>query len=85
MKIHNSVGIGFGSIFLTYTVGANVYFNPIRTHMHFPTPDYGLQNTKYNMDYYRKSYFYPENLQSSKWNIAYVPLDPVADYIYILT
>ena len=30
--------------------------------MHFPTPDYGLQNTKYNMDYYRKSYFFPENL-----------------------
>ena len=63
MKIHNSVGIGFGSIFLTYTVGVNVYFDPIRTYMPLPTHDYGLQNTKYNMDYYRKSYFFQKTWQ----------------------
>ena len=50
-KIHNSVGVIFGLRVCTNTVGMNAYFGAIRTNSPPTTPNYGIVNTNYNMDY----------------------------------
>ena len=41
IKNHNYVGVGFGPIFCTHSVGVNAYFGTIRINWPIPTPNYG--------------------------------------------
>ena len=40
----------------------NTYFGPIWTTLPQKTPNYGPVNYKYEVNYYRKTYCFPENL-----------------------
>ena len=51
MKIHNYVGVGFCPRVFTHSVGINAYFGPRGSNYPLPTPNYGQDNKKYNMDY----------------------------------
>ena len=63
MKIHNYVGVDFGSRLYTHNVGVNIYFGTRITKRTLPKPNYGLENKKYNMGYYRQSYCCTQNLE----------------------
>ena len=66
MKIHNSLCVVFGPRVSTHTVGMNAYLGPKIKHLPLTTPNYGLGNTKYNMNYCGQSYRFPENLEITR-------------------
>ena len=76
-EIQNSVGVCFCNRFFTHTVGVNAWFGPRITNIPLPTPNYGIENTNYIMDYYRQSYCCPKNLAITRPNIELWGLDAV--------
>ena len=77
-KIHNSDGVGFGPIFFTHTFDVNAYFGPSITNLNFPTPKYGIENTNYNMEPYRESFWFTENLAITRPKLELVGLEAVS-------
>ena len=62
-KIHNSVGIGFGTRVCSHTVGVKASFFHRRTYRPLSTPNFVIGNTKYHIDYCSQSYYCQEILE----------------------
>ena len=60
-KMNNYIGVVFGTRVRTHTVGVDAYFVTRIKNRPRSTSNYGIGNTKYNMDYYNKSYCCTEN------------------------
>ena len=65
-KINNYISVDFGPRVCKNSVGVNVYVGTRRTNTTLSKPKYVIGNTKYNMDYYIKSYCCKENLEFTR-------------------
>ena len=57
---------GFGSREIEHSMGINAYFGPRRTNRPHATPNYGTRKSRFEVDYYRKTYFSPEKVAHNR-------------------
>ena len=61
LNIQDTIGKRFGSRKRTYVMVMNAYFYPKRKNIIYATPNYGPAKYKFEIDYYRQTYCFPEN------------------------
>ena len=79
MNIQDGICNGYGSRERAYSMGVNDYFVPRRTNRPHATPNYGPVKSKFEVGYYRQTYFSPEKLlilekndkRSSRGNVLF--------------
>ena len=52
-------------------MGVNNYFRPIWKNRPHATPTYGPGKSKFEVDYYRQTYFFPEKLSHTLYYFRY--------------
>ena len=68
MNIQNGIGKKFGYIERAYFMGVIAYFGPRQTNIPHATPNYRHGKSKFEVDYYRQTYFSSEKLAHIRKN-----------------
>ena len=69
MYIQYFIEKGFGSREIVFFLGIHSYFGPRRTNRPYAKPNYGTEQSKFEIGYCRQTYFFTEKLAHIRVNL----------------